>query len=216
METLCELKVKNLKDATVVVASRILSAKETKVVPFKSVSQLQGALIAEKREIIKLETAIPKEVKDKYPQLKGKQEPVELNEKEELTVKDHTREKQHDLNTESGNEAMAQLAESEEEAVGYEHRHNPQEDANPIVNHTELNEGIAKEMLENAEEAKAQEGLPSKSRTEIIDMTLKEMKEFVSSNDNVEIDKYSKMNSSELTNALLDLYGYDKLSGDEK
>lgn len=186
MGKLCVLSVKNKKDATIVVANSIIESKMKRDVTFNLVRQLQDALSAERNGLIKIEGNIPKSVQAMLTGTKVKAKEESVVEEEEVL-------------TEVEVEAEPVVEEVEVEAEA-------ETEAKEVVE--EVKEEVV-EVVEEVEEDKA-----VLSREEVIAFTVKEMREFIRDN-NYQVHGSSKMVSRDLTNAILDILGYDNLTEEE-
>lgn len=186
MANLCELKVLNKKNATLVVANRLMAPKARQTIPFNSIQQLEDAIAAERNDLIKIESDIPENVKATLPSFKfGKRK---TSVKEALTNEEVVEELDK-TKSDITEPLPVQLPEKEEEDKDVEV---PQIEARGF----------------DLEDPK------TISRKEIIDMNATQMKKYVKDH-NLEIDGYSRLKSRDLTNEILKKVGYDELTEDE-
>lgn len=211
MAKLCELTVTGKTDGTIVVANRILKGKISRLVPFNTVSQLEGALVVEKNGLIKIEGGIPEHVKSQMSQ-KGK---------------DRFSNQTFGLAAESNPEAKAKMPVPSNKKEDVEDVLDPGADSSiaelPVVSNKQ--EDVEDTSGESADSTIATFSTPSVesdeevskglTREKIIEMSAKELGQYIKDN-KLEITGVSKMNARQLTEKLLEHFGYEALAEDEK
>lgn len=207
MAKLCEMKVTGKTSGTVVVANSIFKGKVVKNVAFNTVSQLKGALALENAGIIKIHGELPdnaiaemrKKGNDPYSQQRfGKETdappaeavsvkmPVPSTKKPEV---DESAQPKGDFPAPSteNTEKEPELTEDEKGAPGFP-----------------------------APETKipAEENTVGSTRADFVEMTAKELKSHIAVNE-IKLEGVSKMNATQLKNAVLAHYEMDELSDEE-
>lgn len=206
MAKLCEMKVTGKTSGTVVVANNILRGKVTRVVAFNDIKQVKGALSLERNQIIRIHGELPAEVNEKLnkegverfsAQTVGKETDAPLAGTQEVKFPEPSTEKPEDENVEGDtlgdfpvpsteNNETEEVVEGEVEAFDVPSTENTDEDAPAGV-----------------------------TREDIIGMTIAEMKSHIKAN-GIDIKGISKMNNTQLTNALLTHYGEEEMTEEEE
>lgn len=205
MAKLCEMKVTGKTTGTVVVANSILAGKVTRQVSFNNINQVKGALALERNRIIRIHGELPDSVNEK------------LEKEGTQRFAAQTFGKATDAPLVGSQEAKFDVPSTEIPEEKLETGEPEKFPAPSTENNDSENEEVKVEapQFEVPSTENVNEDAPAGvTREEVIAMTIAEMKSHVKSN-GIEIKGISKMNNTQLTNALLGHYDEDEMTEEE-
>lgn len=205
MSVICELKIQNKKDATLVVANTILSPKSQRDVEFRTLIQLRDALSAESNGMIKIHTTVPNELRK---QIKGADEADTIQRVETPTSSEQLNNEPVTPDETATNAPAVDVDADDEEEKGNNEPVTPDETSTQPV-------PVVDEEEEKKEKGNNEPVTNDKiSRQDVIDFTVKDMRKYLKDN-SIQIEGSSKMDARSLTNALLAELGFDELEEGE-